>query len=206
MSKCGTDDKIIISVFIIVTLIVITTYIVYGGSDKVSAAEKSKPEVIITNVTVDIADETDVLPTPANREETYYSEGDAEIIAKTIWGEARGIDSKAEKAAVAWCILNRVDTDGYACGVSVEYVATFPYQFAYDDSNPVTDECLEIAEDVLHRWNAEKNGADNVGRTLPKDYIYFLGDGEHNNYTAEWTVDNPDTPVWNWRLPNPYET
>ncbi len=34
------------------------------------------------------------------------------MIAKTIWGEARGT-SMTEKAAVAWCILNRVDSGEY---------------------------------------------------------------------------------------------
>ncbi len=37
---------------------------------------------------------------------------EVEMIAKTIWGEARGT-SMTEKAAVAWCILNRVDSGEY---------------------------------------------------------------------------------------------
>ena len=31
------------------------------------------------------------------------------IIAQLIWGEARGVQSTTEQAAVAWCVLNRVD-------------------------------------------------------------------------------------------------
>lgn len=99
------------------------------------------------------------------------NEKEVEMLAKTIWGEARGVESITEKAAVAWCILNRVDTKGYACGGDIEYVLTFPGQFVgYDEDNPVTNECKEIAADVLTRWAAEKAGIEDVGRVLPKEY------------------------------------
>ena len=54
------------------------------------------------------------------------NEADVEMLAKTIWGEARGVESITEKAAVAWCILNRVDAKGYACGGDIEYVLPSP--------------------------------------------------------------------------------
>ena len=129
-------------------------------------------------------------------------EAEVEMLAKTIWGEARGVKSTTEKAAVAWCILNRVDSEGYACGGDIEYVLTFPGQFAgYNENNPVTAECKEIAADVLTRWAVEKAGAEDAGRVLPKQYIYFTGDGEHNHFTDEWKGGN----TWDWSLPSPYE-
>lgn len=137
-------------------------------------------------------------------EEPFFTpnEADVEMIAKTIWGEARGVKSITEKAAVAWCILNRVDAKGYACGGDIEYVLTFPGQFVgYDEDNPVTTECKEIAADVLTRWAAEKAGIEDVGRVLPKEYTYFTGDGKRNYFTDEWKGGN----TWDWSLPSPYE-
>lgn len=137
-------------------------------------------------------------------EEPFFTPNEAEVemLAKTIWGEARGVESITEKAAVAWCILNRVDAKGYACGGDIEYVLTFPGQFAgYDEDNPVTTDCKEIAADVLTRWAAEKAGIEDVGRVLPKEYTYFTGDGKRNYFTDEWKGGN----TWDWSLPSPYE-
>lgn len=127
---------------------------------------------------------------------------DVEMLAKLIWGEARGVRSTAQKAAVVWCVLNRVDASGYACGGSIEHVVTFPGQFVgYNESFPATEEFKAIAADVLKRWNAEKEGAENVGRVLPSEYLFFTGDGKVNTFTTEWDGGN----VWNWSLPSPYE-
>ena len=89
---------------------------------------------------------------------------EVEMIGRTIWGEAGGVKSKAERAAVAWCILNRVDERGQ----SVEQVVTAPHQFyGYRTWGECPQEHLDLAADVLTRWNAEKSGAADVGRTLP---------------------------------------
>lgn len=40
---------------------------------------------------------------------TLWTGADLELIAQTVWAEARGVESRAEQAAVVWCILNRVD-------------------------------------------------------------------------------------------------
>lgn len=127
---------------------------------------------------------------------------EVELIGRTIWGEADGVKSEAERAAVAWCILNRVD----ASGQTVEEVVTAPEQF--DGYRPAGDwgECpqrhLDLAADVLTRWKAEKDGAEEVGRVLPADYLYFIGDGERNHFSIEWR----STVYWNWSLYDPYIT
>lgn len=49
-------------------------------------------------------------PTPA----PYIpDEAEVEMLARLIWGEARGIPSDMHKAAVVWCALNRVDAEGW---------------------------------------------------------------------------------------------
>ena len=113
-----------------------------------------------------------------------YSESDVELIAKTVWQEARGIPSKAEQAAVVWCILNRVDDDRW--GDTIAEVVTAPHQFAYDAGAPVTDELRRLAEDVLERWKREKEGETEVGRVLPAGYVFFDGDGSHNHFRREY--------------------
>lgn len=120
-----------------------------------------------------------------------------EMIGRTIWGEAGGISSKAERAAVAWCILNRVD----ATGKTIDEVITAPHQFyGYRTYGDCPQEHLELAEDVLTRWEAEKNGTSASGRTLPAGYLYFTGDGKRNHFTKTWG----GTDYWTWSLPNPY--
>lgn len=125
---------------------------------------------------------------------------DVEMLAKLIWGEARGVRSKEQKAAVVWCVLNRVDSPLYPD--SIEAVVTQKYQFSgYNESYPLTDEFMEIAEDVLVRWHQEKAGAIDVGRVLPKEYLYFVGDGVLNYFSKEWKSQDH----YDWSLPSPYE-
>lgn len=131
-----------------------------------------------------------------------YTEEDVCMVAKTVYGEALVTRSDMEMAAVVWCILNRVDSEGYGCGTSIEYVVTFPNQFhGYNEENPVTDHIKELVIDVFERWSAEKAGVANVGRILPKEYIYFYGDGKHNHFTTEFRGGQ----TWDWSLENPYE-
>lgn len=134
-------------------------------------------------------DTTDIVPEYA-----------AEMIGRTIWGEAGGIQSEAERAAVAWCILNRVD----AWGLTVEQVITAPGQFhGYRDAanwGECPPEHIELAEDVLYRWASERYDVDYSGRVLPPEYLYFWGDGEHNYFSTEYQ----GTDYWDWSLTNPY--
>lgn len=132
--------------------------------------------------------------------EDLYPPTDEEltILAKIVYREARGIGDKAQQAAVVWCILNRVD-DGY-WGDTIERVATYPKAFAWVPDTPVEEELMLLVSDVCERWNLEKSGVENVGRTLPKEYLYFTGDGERNNFTMEWK----GSEIWDWSLPSPY--
>jgi hypothetical protein len=121
-----------------------------------------------------------------------------ELIGRTIWGEAMGVPSKAERAAVAWCILNRVD----AWGQSIEKVVTTPYQFqGYRPDGRCPQEHLDLAADVLTRWMAEKEGATDAGRVLPANYLYFMGDNERNHFTTNYKGTN----YWDWSLTDPYK-
>jgi hypothetical protein len=121
-----------------------------------------------------------------------------ELLGRTIWGEAEGVTDKAEQAAVAWCILNRVD----ATGKSIEEVVTAPHQFVgfYRVNGEVPEQFLQLAEDVLNRWRLEQSGVKHVGRVLPAEYIYFHGDGARNHFRKDYQ----STDYWDWSLKSPY--
>ena len=123
-----------------------------------------------------------------------------ELLAKTVWGEARGCN-RFEQSAVVWCILNRVDA-GYG---SITKVITAPNQFTgYKSGHPVTKEIKELVEDVVARWKLEKTVCGNVGRTLPKDYLYFRADytGIGNVFRNKY---KGDYKIWDWNCWNPYK-
>lgn len=122
---------------------------------------------------------------------------EVELIARTIWGEAGGCYDADHRAAVAWCILNRVD----AWGQSIEEVVTSEGQFhGYIWWGECPEEHLELAEDVVSRWEREQNGEEDVGRVLPSDFLWFYGDGSHNHFRNSflggWT--------WDWSAESPY--
>ena len=123
-----------------------------------------------------------------------------EMLAKTVYGEARGC-STLQQSAVIWCILNRVD----AGQGTIAQVITAPNQFhGYDSSFPVTDEIKALVEDVICRWKLEKLGCGEVGRTLPKEYLFFAADGtgKGNAFRAQYSKNSE---VWNWDCWNPYD-
>lgn len=123
-----------------------------------------------------------------------------EMLAKVVYREARGIEDPAQQAAVIWCILNRVDTHSSEWGDTIKSVITYPNAFAWIPNTPVETKFLLLAADVCERWNLEKAGATQVGRTLPSTYLFFTGDGKVNNFTEEWK----GAEYWDWSLPSPY--
>lgn len=137
-------------------------------------------------------------PQPVVKE---WPQEEVEAIAKTVYGEALITRSDEEMSAVVWCILNRVDSPVFPD--SIMGVVTAKSQFhGYSEDNPVNDHIAELVVDVLNRWDAERNGEENVGRTLPAEYLFFWGDGRHNHFTTEFLGG----VEWDWSLQNPYDT
>lgn len=128
----------------------------------------------------------------------HYSNQDVIDIAKVLYHECRGIPSKTEKACVAWTILNRVDY----YNSTVYSIVRAPCQFAFYPNAPVWNELYELAQDVLNRWNREKNGETNVGRVLPKEYLYFVGSNGHNYFRDKYSGSYN---IWNYSIESPYE-
>ncbi len=121
-----------------------------------------------------------------------------DMLAKLVWAEARGIDSKMEQAAVVWCVLNRVDA-GFS-NDTISGVVKARSQFAYSSGLPVKEGLRDLAQDVLIRWLLEKRGIGDVGRVLPKEYLYFAGHDGHNWFRKGYS----SRKYWDWSLPDPY--
>lgn len=105
--------------------------------------------------------------------EQYYEYGgdvsqierEAEYIAKVIYGTAIS-HTDADKRAVVWCILNRVEH--YAHPDTVQGVCEQPKQWmGYSDSNPVLTDIYDLALEELKIWYSGGH------RPMGKEYIYL---------------------------------
>ena len=128
-----------------------------------------------------------------------YDKNQAVALAQLMWAEARGC-SMREQSLVAWTVLNRVDVC-YDGKTDFWSILTASDQFAYHTSNPYEEYQYRIAVDVLQRWAAEKDGVEDVGRTLPPGYLYYWGDGAHNYFGANGFSNE----LW-FGLGDPYES
>lgn len=148
----------------------------------------------------------------------YYATSNETIpqmIAKVISQEIGGLTDELsystaamERAAVAWCILNRVDqTCSFASWEStaeqIISVTKQPNQFAYYNYRTIMNGTEEIATDVLIRWILEKYDYG-FGRVLPSEFTYFGGNGTHNTYRNTYSFNN--TVYWDWSASDPYNT
>lgn len=152
-------------------------------------------------------DEIEVVSIPEIVEEvSYYTEEDVIAMAHMAYGEAFSTGSDTERSACMWVVLNRLDSgDPFFAECDSPFdIITQKYQFyGYKpDVYPLDEHLVWLARDVLDRWVAEKNGATDVGRTLPKEYCFFWGDGRHNHFTTEHQAGIE----YDWSLDSPYET
>ena len=96
-------------------------------------------------------------------------------------------------------MLNRVDDSG----ASISKVITAPNQFAYSRNAPTKcggEDYTLLVRDVLSRWSQEKDGLTDVGRVLPREYMWFYGSGGRN-----WFRDSvKGGQRWDWSLGDPY--
>lgn len=144
----------------------------------------------------------DAAAQPENEIGCAGADADAVYLAQCLWGEARGVQSQTEKAAVAWCVLNRVAHPGFPD--TVYAVLSAPNQFiGFSTGHPVDPELLALAQDVLDRWGRERGGETDVGRVLPENYLWFSADGHGRNaFRSEFRGGT----VWGWALESPYDT
>ena len=165
--------------------------------------ETESVETEVTETEVTETEKAEVVETESESESEMqisdygYDEEQAIALAQLMWAEARGC-SEREQSLVAWTVLNRVDVE-YDGRTDFWSILTEPDQFAYNCNNPFLKYEYNIAVDVLQRWAAEKNGVVDSGRTLPKGYLYYYGDGKHNYFSTDGQSDE----LW-FGLGDPY--
>lgn len=135
----------------------------------------------------------------------HLKDEDVKALGNVIFNEV-GTSSKLDWSCVAWTVLNRVDKEET---LSIKEVVSIPAQFAYkpnrvmktEAEKNLLKECENMARDVLARWMLEKDGFEDVGRTLPNNYYSFWGDGTNTHFRTTTGVYD----YWDYSLGNPYE-
>lgn len=130
--------------------------------------------------------------------ERYYEYGgditqielEAEYIAKVIYGTALN-HSDADKRAVVWCILNRVDH--YSHPDTVIEVCEQPKQWmGYSNDNPVLTDIYDLALAELKTWHSGGH------RPMSNDYIY-LSWSSNEIILRNTFEENKNTKYWRMR-------
>lgn len=107
-----------------------------------------------------------------------------ELVAEAAllaWGEYSGSDY-AQRTAPIWCACNRAD----AWGLTLDEVMHSDAFHGLLTEREVPAEWYDLARETLARWELEKMGYIDVGRTLPSEYLYFGGNGTVNVYRTEY--------------------
>ena len=195
------DKRVLVGIIIICALVLAALVICVGETAHAADGLEARQMEVhrAANALRSLGFEDDHEAITALSDEWWRCEYDTEAtyIARTLYGEARGC-STTEQAAVAWCILNRADN----CDMDIIDVITAPGQFTgYRASNPVWPELYDLAQDVLARWRREHNGETDVGRVLPREYMWFSGNGVANIFRDMYRGGS----VWDWSWESPYD-
>ena len=133
---------------------------------------------------------------------SVLSENDEILLAKMLYGEDRE-NPMYMRAAIIWCVFNRMEASNKSISDMIT-PAIFP---GYMEGNPVKDWAINIIRDVTIRYVLEMNGFENVGRVLPKEYLWYEQFEGHRDHAFKTTlkVSDPNCILWDWSLPSPYK-
>ena len=89
------------------------------------------------------------------RKDLIDDNGEIDLLARTIWGEARG-EGQTGMTAVANVVMNRVKKGGW-WGATVQDVVLKPYQFSvWNDGDVNKKKALEVTTADSSFWTAKK--------------------------------------------------
>jgi len=121
-------------------------------------------------------------PAPASAKEPPYTEREVELIAKTVWAEARGC-SPEEQALVIWTIFQRVDDPRWPD--SIEDVVTQRAQFYYRESYKLDNEIRMLVLEELEKW-FRGDAPPTLAPYASASYYFFEGDNFHNYFREKF--------------------
>lgn len=128
---------------------------------------------------------------------SVITEAEEKKLAQTIYGEDRG-NNLMRRSAVIWCIYNRLDSGNY--GNSIDEVVTHNQFHGWFESQNHPEWAHELVRDVTIRYALEKQGYENIGRTLPNDYYFFSGRDGKNWFRKEYKSSS----YWDFSYTDPY--
>ena len=115
---------------------------------------------------------------PAPTETTIYNDNTIRMMAKMVWGEARGCDPE-EQVLVVWTVLQRYDRGTW--GSTLERIITAELQFiGYEPQHPVMQDIYELCRDEMWKWYCGLDAPLLYPFATSAPYYYFNGDGTHN--------------------------
>lgn len=184
---------VVLGIVAVVLLLILTALITNRAF-----AVNEPPELIIPQAPAHAASGLLIAPVPpetsADTPNTYPSQEDVlntameaipdELVAEAAllaWGEYSGGDY-AQRTAPIWCACNRAD----AWGLTLDEVMHSDAFHGLLTEREVPEEWYDLARETLARWELEKMGYIDVGRTLPSEYLYFSGNGTVNIYRTEY--------------------
>ena len=195
---------------------VVSIRFVYTKTTETSPEVVETLEVVETEQPVETEPQESAWDRAFREAKASVNMADARILALSIQGEAALAHTTAEKAAVAWVILNAIECEecGFGNIHSVSDVVKNPaaiqgYTTLKRRGIEPEAEYLELAIDVLARYAMERAGWEWVGRVIPSTYHWWMGDGYRINYFCDTyhygSLATAKAHSWDWSWTSPYE-
>ena len=133
---------------------------------------------------------------------SVLSENDELILARMLWGEDRE-NPMYMRAAIIWCVFNRMDQSR----LPIEQLINKTQFPGYREENPVKDWAINLIRDVAVRYVLEQNGFTDIGRVLPKEYLYYEQPPgkRYHIFKTRLKLSDKSNKIWDWSLPSPYD-
>ena len=135
--------------------------------------------MVCSNIPINETDTGEIVISKPITEEKPFSDEEVEAIVRTLAGECYD-DKVADKRKVVEVIVNRVSDGGF--GENVIDVVTAKGQFVgyWNQSRPVSESDIQIAEETLTDWYA--NGCKALS-----EYLFFhSGPNRENVFRSEY--------------------
>lgn len=186
---------VIVAFAVVAVTAVLTACVLHSDQPQAESIPDTPPTSTATTAAqvpatgVEINDSTTIESNAPSAEtpETPLTNSDVTMLARMVWGEARGC-ALEEQRLVVWTVLQRVDAGGvFAQYDTIEAAVTAPGQFVgYDENHPVDPDIYNLCLEVLSDWQsgAEPPTHEIYAPTAP--YYFFDGDGRHNWFREEW--------------------
>jgi hypothetical protein len=108
-----------------------------------------------------------------------YTDAEIDMLARTVWAEARGC-APEEQVLVVWTVLQRADADAFPG--TIEEVLLREGQFLYDEDFPLRGDIRELCLSEAGKWAAGEPAPTHPIYAPTAPYFYFNGDGKHNYF------------------------